>query len=173
MAEAEDQVREGEITLPFDPGTAADGPRCVFIGHVQSPWKSREECPRNIALARERMRQAGLTAALHILEPYRPGLRALAQHRHIVVLYWMHRAARHIIVQRPRHMPGARGVFSLRSPARPNPVALSTVRVLGIDEENGAIGIDAIDCIDGTPLIDLRPWNPEIDMPPDWCRQEA
>ena len=169
----DEQVREGEVTLPFDPGAETDGPRCVFIGHVQSPWRSRAECPRNIAQARERMQQAGLRAALHIRESYRPGLRELAHYRHVIVLYWMHEAARHIIVQRPRHMPGARGVFSLRSPARPNPIALSTVRVLDLDEEAGVIGIDAIDCIDGTPLIDVRPWNPDIDMPPGWPRREA
>jgi tRNA-Thr(GGU) m(6)t(6)A37 methyltransferase TsaA len=168
MAGRDDQVREGEITLPFDPAEREDGPRCVFIGHVQSPWKSRAECPRNIALARARMKERGLTAALHIAEPYRPGLRELARYEHIVALYWMHEAARHIIIQRPRHMPGPRGVFSLRSPARPNPIAMSTVRVPGIDETAGIVRIDAIDCLDGTPLIDIRPWHPEIDMPEGW-----
>ena len=167
----DDQVRDGEVVLPFDPGAQEDGPRCVFIGHVESPWKSRRECPRNVAIARARMQEMGAGAALHIDAPYRPGLEALAPYEYIVVLYWMHQAARHIIVQRPRHMPGRRGVFSLRSPVRPNPIALSTVRVLDLDEETGVIRIDAIDCMDGTPLIDIRPWNADIDMPPDWCER--
>ena len=171
MSRHDDQVREGEITLPFDPAEREDGPRCVFIGHVKSPWKTRADCPRNIAQARERMNEQGLSATLHIEEPYRPGLRTLAQYEHLIVLTWMHEAARHIIIQRPRHMPGPRGVFSLRSPARPNPVAMSTVRLLEVDEAEGLVRIDAIDCIDGTPLIDIRPWHPNIDMPPGWCEQ--
>ena len=169
----DDQVRAGEIVLPFDPGARNDGPRCVFIGHVRSPWNSRAECPRNISEARKRMQTQGLHAELHIDAPYRPGLAALAGHEHIIMLTWMHQAARHIIVQRPRHMPGPRGVFSLRSPARPNPIALSTVRVLALAEAAGIVRIDATDCLDGTPLIDIRPWNPDIDMPPDWCAREG
>ena len=171
MTSMQEQVRAGETTLDFDPAERADGPRCVFIGHVESPWKTREDCPRNISRARERMQAEGLSAALHIDEPYRPGLCALSNHEHIIVLTWMHEAARHIIVQRPCHAPGPRGVFSLRSPARPNPIAMSTVRLLEVDEARGIVRIDAIDCIDGTPLIDLRPWHAGVDMPPDWCEQ--
>ena len=173
MAGNDEQVRPGEVTLPFDPGALAEGPRCVFIGHVRSPWKSRADCPRNIAQARERMRAQGQHAELHIDTPYRPGLAALAGHEHIIMLTWMHRAARHVIVQRPRHMPGPRGVFSLRSPARPNPIAVSTVRLLALDEAEGIARIDATDCLDGTPLIDIRPWNAAIDMPPEWCAKNG
>ncbi len=171
MSSRDDQVREGEITLPFDPAERTNGPRCVFIGHVDSPWKTRADCPRNITIARDRMRENDLTATLHIEEPYRPGLHTLEQYEHLIVLYWMHEAARHIIIQRPRHMPGPRGVFSLRSPARPNPIAMSTVRLLNINEAAGIVRIDAIDCLNGTPLIDIRPWHPNVDMPPGWCEE--
>ena len=170
MPPHDEQVREGEITLPFDPAEAAEaasGPRLVFIGHVSSPWKTRAECPRNIEEARARMKAAGQTATLHIAEPYRPGLLALKERENIIVMYWMHEAARHIIVQRPRHMPGPRGVFSLRSPVRPNPIALSTVRLLDMDEQAGELTIDAIDCLNGTPLLDVRPWVPTADLPPE------
>lgn len=164
----DDQVRAGEIVLPFDPGARNDGPRCVFIGHVRSPWKSREKCPRTIVQARARMQAENRHAELHLDTPYRPGLAGLAGHAHIVMLTWMHQAARHIIVQRPRHMAEARGVFSLRSPARPNPVAVATVRVLDVDMAAGVVRIDATDCVDGTPLIDIRPWYADMDVPPDW-----
>jgi tRNA (Thr-GGU) A37 N-methylase len=56
-------------------------------------------------------------------------------------------------------------VFALRSPVRPNPIALAVVRVLGVDQERGLVGIDAIDCLDGTPLIDIKPWLASIDGP--------
>ncbi len=170
----DEQVREGEITLPVDPADMAllaDTPRCVFIGHIETPWKTRADCPRNLQQARRRMKEMGRTATLHIDEPFRPGLLRLEDHSHIIVGYWMHQAARHIIVQRPRHMPGPRGVFSLRSPVRPNPVALSTVRLLEVNHDAGTVRIDAIDCISGTPLFDLRPWVADIDLPEDWCER--
>ncbi len=171
MPDNDDQVREGEITLPFDPAETADGPRCVFIGHITTPWRTRADCPRNMWEARRRMRERGLHATLHIAEPYRPGLLRLNDYSHLIVGYWMHQAARHIVVQRPRHMPGPRGVFSLRSPARPNPVALSTVKLLEVNEEAGLVRIDAIDCISGTPLFDLRPWVADIDLPEGYCEE--
>jgi len=158
--------REGEVTLPFDPARAADGPRVMFIGHVRSPWKERGDCPRNIPMARSRMAEMGVTASIEVDEAFRPGLLSLEKHAYIIVLYWMNEAARHIIIQRPRALKGLHGVFALRSPVRPNPLALATVRVLGLDAEKGIIEIDAIDCVDGTPLIDIKPWMEEIDMPP-------
>ena len=165
----DDQVREGEITLPFDPAETATGPRLMFIGHIESPWQTRAQCPRNITEARQRMKQEGSSAVLHIDEPFRPGLAGVEEYRHIIVLYWMHQAARHIIIQRPRHMPGAHGVFSLRSPVRPNAISLSTVKVLHVDPRAGTVRIDAIDCLNGTPLLDIRPWNPQVDLPEGYC----
>ncbi len=169
MPSHDDQVRDGEITLPFDPGEVADGPRLAFIGHVESPWQTRRDCPRNLTEARQRMRKQGLRAFLHIREEYRQGLTGLDAYEHIIALYWMHQAARHIIIQRPRHMPGPHGVFALRSPVRPNNIAMSTVRILSLDQPSGSIEIDAIDCLNGTPLIDIRPWNRAIDAPEDIC----
>jgi tRNA (Thr-GGU) A37 N-methylase len=75
----------------------------------------------------------------------------------------MGEARRDLIVQAPRHKPEPTGVFALRSPARPNPIALATVRILDIDPAQGRITIDAIDCRDGTPLLDIKPWIERID----------
>jgi tRNA (adenine37-N6)-methyltransferase len=70
-------------------------------------------------------------------------------------------------VQVPRHSGKTHGTFSLRSPARPNPIALSVVRILKVDADTGRIDIDAIDCHDGTPLVDIKPYRPGIDAVPD------
>jgi len=169
MANKHPDEREGEVTLPFDPAEAIGGPRVMFIGRVRSPWKSREACPRNISIARGEMEKAGETATIEVDAAFRPGLDSLALYTHIIVMYWMDKAARHIIIQRPRSMRGARGVFSLRSPVRPNPIALATVKVLDIDQDAGTITIDAIDCMDGTPLIDIKPWMESIDAPENFC----
>jgi tRNA-Thr(GGU) m(6)t(6)A37 methyltransferase TsaA len=153
--------RPGEIRLPFDPAETAGDAKVVFIGRVRSPWRTRAECPKNLRQARERNRPA----VLEFDEPWRPGLSGLESLTHAIVLYWMHEARRDLIVQCPRHRPSATGVFALRSPARPNPIAMSIVRLLKIDAPAGEITIDAIDCLDGTPLIDIKPWLESVDLP--------
>ena len=62
-----------------------------------------------------------------------------------------------MIVQKPRHAAEPKGVFSLRSPARPNPVGLHVAKLVGLDIGSGRIELDAIDVLDGTPVIDLKP----------------
>jgi tRNA (adenine37-N6)-methyltransferase len=155
--------RPGEIHLPFDPATTADDVRITFIGRIRTAWKTRSDCPKNVARARERNEPATLE-----LDPeWRPGLTGLDAGSHAIVLYWMHEARRDLIVQRPRHRTTPTGVFALRSPVRPNPIALATVRLLAVDVPAGRVTIDAIDCVDGTPLIDIKPWIESIDLPVD------
>ncbi|MCF6197942.1 MAG: tRNA (N6-threonylcarbamoyladenosine(37)-N6)-methyltransferase TrmO [Hyphomicrobiaceae bacterium] len=160
--------RQGEIALPFDPAETAKDAAVVFIGLIRSPWESRKKCPKNMAQARER----GQSASIELDEVWRAGLDGLEKYQAAIVLYWMDKARRDLIVQSPnnrhksRHKPGPRGVFSLRSPVRPNPVAIATVRILDIDKQTGKITIDAIDCLDGTPLIDIKPWIGDIDVFP-------
>jgi tRNA (adenine37-N6)-methyltransferase len=153
--------RPGEVRLPFDPAETANDASVVFIGHVRSPWKQRSECPRNIRQARER----GLPATVEIGAAWRPGLTGLRSHAYAIVLYWMDQSRRDLIVQAPKHRPDTAGVFAIRSPARPNPIALAIVRILSIDEASGQIEIDAIDCLDGTPVIDIKPWLETVDLP--------
>ena len=153
------QKRPGETALAFDPAKTADDGSVVFIGRVRSPWKSRAECPRNLVQARER----NLTATLEIDDVWRAGLTGIQKFSHIFVLYWMNEASRDLIVLKPRHKTEPTGVFALRSPARPNPIALARVRLLDIDQPAGRITIDAIDCIDGTPLLDIKPWFESVD----------
>jgi tRNA (Thr-GGU) A37 N-methylase len=70
-------------------------------------------------------------------------------------------------VQKPRHAAEPKGVFSLRSPARPNPVGLHVARLTGLDIEAGRLEVDAIDVLDGTPVIDIKPYYASIDAFPD------
>ena len=156
-------IRAGEIALRTDPaGMAADG-HVVFIGRIGSPWKTREACPKNMAQARA----AGRTATLEVGEAFRPGLAGLAGASHVVLLTWLDRAPRNLIVQAPRHAPKPLGVFALRSPARPNPVGLHVARLLSLNEHSGRLELDAIDVLDGTPVIDIKPYFPSIDAFPD------
>lgn len=156
-------ARPGEIALPFDPASQAGDAHLVFIGRIRTAWTSRTDAPKNPREARER----GLPARLELDAAYRAGLEGLERFSHAIVLYWMHETRRDLIVQAPRHATEPRGVFSLRSPLRPNPIALAVVRLLAIDARAGSIEIDAIDCLDGTPLIDVKPYLPSVDSVPD------
>ncbi|WP_244743405.1 MULTISPECIES: tRNA (N6-threonylcarbamoyladenosine(37)-N6)-methyltransferase TrmO [unclassified Mesorhizobium] len=161
--------REGEVPLAEDPAAMAGDGHVVFIGKIRSPWRTREECPKNMAAARS----TGQAARVEIDAPFRPGLEGLDRASHVVILSWLHHGPRNLIVQKPRHAAAASGVFALRSPARPNPVGLHIARLLSIDVATGVIEIDAIDVLDATPVIDLKPYLPSIDAFPGATRAEA
>ncbi|MEH3117402.1 MAG: tRNA (N6-threonylcarbamoyladenosine(37)-N6)-methyltransferase TrmO [Methylorubrum populi] len=147
--------RPGEETVSLP---AAYDAGLYFIGRVRTPWKNRSECPKNGT-------QTDAVCTLEVEARYRPALRNVEGATHLIVLYWMDRAARDLVRQRPRHAEGSRGTFSLRSPARPNPVALAVVERLAI--EDGTVSVRGLDCIDGTPLIDIKPYHASTDSRPE------
>jgi len=165
--EAVTEQREGEIALPFDPGTKTDA-AVVFIGKVCSTWRERSGCPKNMAAARE----TGQRASLRIKEPYRQGLSGLERASHAIVLTWLDRSPRNLVVQKPRHAGAPSGVFALRSPARPNPIGLHICRILGVDHHNGVVELDAIDVLDETPLLDIKPYFASTDSYPEAVRAD-
>ena len=146
--------RPGEraIELPdaFDAGV-------YFIGRVRTPWRHRAECPKNGA-------ESHAVCTIELDPRYAAGLKDVATCSHLVVLYWMDHAPRHLVVQRPRQAGEARGVFPLRSPARPNPIALAVVDLLGI--EGASLRVRGLDCLDNTPLLDLKPYFASTDAKP-------
>jgi len=149
------EPRAGELRVPpptdFDAGV-------YFIGRIRTPWKTLGECPKNSG-------EADADCTIEIDARYAPGLKDVETCTHLVVLYWMSEAPRDLIVQQPRHYAEPHGVFALRSPARPNPIALSVVQLLGV--EGAALRVRGIDCLDGTPLLDLKPYFASTDSKPD------
>lgn len=161
------ELRDGEVALPFDPGTAAFQAGLVFIGRIRSPWTSREACPKNMAAAEA----AGGGGRVEIDEAYRPGLEGLAAFSHAIVLSWLDRGPRTLIRQKPRHASRASGVFSLRSPLRPNPIGLHVVRIVALDHSAGVLQLAAVDALDGTPVLDLKPYHASTDAAPEATRR--
>lgn len=155
MAGDEFGVRPGEVVadLPerFDAGLH-------FIGRLRTPWTDRADCPKNNL-------QAQAPCTVEIDPPYAPGLRNITGCTHLILLYWMDRATRGLLVQQPRHADSPRGTFSLRSPARPNPIALAVVELLG--QEDDTLKVRGLDCLDGTPLLDIKPYYASTDSRPD------
>ncbi len=155
--------RPGEIFAPTDPELTARDANLIFIGRICSPWKQISDCPKNLVQARDR----GIPARVELDPPWRQGLLGIERFSHIILLHWLHEAQRNLIVQSPSHAPEPSGVFSLRSPVRPNPISFAAVRVLSIDQKTGRIDIDAIDCLDETPLLDIKPYMASTDSIPD------
>ncbi|MEM8880848.1 MAG: tRNA (N6-threonylcarbamoyladenosine(37)-N6)-methyltransferase TrmO [Pseudomonadota bacterium] len=150
--------RAGEVALGVDPRIDTG---LTFIGTIRAPW-GPTDCPKNLRIARER----GGGARILLRPEYALALQGLSDGQAIQLLYWVDRGQRDLIVQSPAHADGPRGVFALRSPVRPNPIALACVRITKIDGPN--LEIDAIDAWDGTPVLDIKPWLATIDVPPDW-----
>ncbi len=138
-------IRAGEIAaaLPqaFDAGL-------YFVGRLRTPWATRAECPHYGALD-------GPLCRIEIDDRWRPALLGLEGREFLQVLYFMHQARRDLLVQTPRTRAAPSGTFAIRSPVRPNPIALSRVRLEKV--ENGVLFVRGLDCIDGTPLVDIKP----------------
>ncbi|UIJ73039.1 tRNA (N6-threonylcarbamoyladenosine(37)-N6)-methyltransferase TrmO [Aurantimonas sp. HBX-1] len=154
-------ARPGEVAFA-GPAPAYRDAGLVFIGRIRSPWADRSACPKNIGAARER----GQPATVEIDAAFRPALQGLAAGAYVHLLTWLDQATRDLALQVPRHASGPRGSFSLRSPVRPNPIGMHLVRIDAIDPVAGILTIDAIDVLDGTPLIDLKPYLASVDAPP-------
>ena len=154
-AEQSSGLRKGEIAVALPEKFDAS---LYFIGRIRTPWKRREECPKN-----PRETEAVCTI---VLDPrWVEALQGLESVSHVVVLYWMDRARRDLVVQAPHHYSERRGTFALRSPVRPNPIAVSVARLLRIqDNELSVVGLD---CLDGTPLLDLKPYFASTDAVPE------
>ncbi len=125
------------------------------------------------------IRKTGDGAFLRIYKKYRKALVGLEQFSHIHVLYWFHKndipQKRAVLQVHPCHLEEnpLTGVFATHSPMRPNPIALSRCRILGI--EDTVIQIDAIDAFDGSPVIDIKSYFPPQEPPetirfPQWKR---
>ena len=141
----ESEIRPGEVAVE---APAARDAGLVFIGRIRTPWTSRLETPRQ-------GRHDGPVCRLEVFEPWVAALRGLELYAHLEVIYWLHRSRRDLVLQSPKNDGAARGTFSLRSPVRPNPLGTSLVKLVGI--EGATVLVRGLDCLDETPLLDIKP----------------
>jgi len=155
MGDDPDAKRDGEVAveLParFDAGL-------YFIGRIRTPWHTRDECPKNA-------RESDAVCTIEVEPDFAAALKGVETCSHMLVLYWMDRARRDLVVQAPRHYGEPRGTFALRSPVRPNPIAASVVKLIKVDGTR--LSVVGLDCLDGTPLLDLKPYFASTDAVPD------
>lgn len=122
-----------------------------FIGRIHSPLKSLEDCPRQPD-------EEAPGATIEIFPAYREGIKDIRAGAEIILLTWLHQADRQELATHPRGDLQAplTGVFSTRSPNRPNPIGMHTVKVVSVTEE-GQVVVGALEALDGTPVVDIKP----------------
>src|SRR5450432_3583516 len=158
-------IREGEIAVTLPDKLDAS---LYFVGRIRTPWQRRQDCPKN-------GRESDAVCTIEVDARWSQALTGVASCSHLVVLYWMDQARRDLVIQSPRHYNEPRGSFALRSPVRPNPIAMSVVRLLGI--EGNKLSVTGLDCLDGTALLDIKPYFASTDAAPEavvgWHKERA
>lgn len=146
-----------EYATRLDPVPGGDA-QLVFLGRIRTPWTDRASCPKNGA--------ESTASGRIVLEPrYRPGLASLETVSHVIVLTWLDRSARDVIALVPPTDVARHGVFATRAPDRPNPIGVTVAEIVEIHEDG--LTVRGIDCLDCTPVIDIKPYFASTDARPD------
>lgn len=139
------EIRAGERAVATPPPADA---ALIYIGVIHTPWQSRMVTPRQ-------GRADGPLCRIEVFEPWRDALTGITKYARLEVLYWLHLSRRDLVLQSPADDGTVRGTFALRSPVRPNPIGTSIAELVEVD--GGTLTVKGLDCIDGTPLLDLKP----------------
>lgn len=124
------------------------------IGYIKSPFKELGDIPKQSIYADDKK------ATIEILNEYAEGIRDIEVGSHIIVLFNFHKSEGYKLLQIPSYSDEFKGVFSTRSPFRPNAVGMSIVKVINV--LNNMIEIEGVDMLDGTPVIDIKPYIPKL-----------
>ncbi|SDQ33584.1 tRNA-Thr(GGU) m(6)t(6)A37 methyltransferase TsaA [Pseudovibrio sp. Tun.PSC04-5.I4] len=127
------------------------------IGLVRTGFQTVSQCPKS-------SRRNPQQCELEIHPPFADALLNITMASHLWVIYWLHHSDRTALVRSARGEEVARGVFASRSPNRPNPIGLSAVELLNWD--GNILTVSGLDCLDGTPILDLKPFVPADDHQP-------
>ncbi|MBU1932152.1 tRNA (N6-threonylcarbamoyladenosine(37)-N6)-methyltransferase TrmO [Patescibacteria group bacterium] len=130
--------------------------RFMPIGIIHSPFKDIKGMPIQTSGAK------GVRGSVEIEPEYGDGLKDIEGFAHIILIYHFHLSRGYLLEVKPFLDENLRGVFATRAPKRPNPIGLSVVRLLKV--EGGTIQIEDVDIVDGTPLLDIKPYVPEFDI---------
>jgi tRNA (adenine37-N6)-methyltransferase len=129
------------------------------IGTIHSPYKEISGMPIQPNGAR------GVRGTIEIFPEYHDGLQDLDGFSRIILLFAFHRCTDHVLIVKPFLDTTPRGVFATRAPKRPNAIGLSIVQLIGI--HGCTLDIEDVDMLDGTPLLDIKPYVPAFDAYPD------
>jgi len=122
------------------------------IGFIHSPYKDKKDCPTQ---GREEV------CTIEILDQYAEGLKDLDGFSHLILLYCFHLAKGYSLSVKTPWDSERHGVFATRSPNRPNPIGFSVVEL--VEKRGTQLTVKGLDALEGTPLLDIKPYLPEID----------
>jgi tRNA-Thr(GGU) m(6)t(6)A37 methyltransferase TsaA len=122
------------------------------IGIIHSPFKDRKRCPPQ---GREEV------CRIEIFEPYAKGLKDIDGFSHLILVYWLHCSGNYSLLVKTPWDSEPHGVFATRSPNRPNALGFSAVEL--IERDGNKLKVKGLDALEGTPLLDIKPYLPEID----------
>jgi len=136
---------------------------CSFkeIGYAVTPYKEQSGTPIQPGKGKQ------VNAEIHIYSGYREGLSDLDEFERIWILSYFHLSTGYKLKVIPYRDTVLRGLFSTRAPRRPNPIGLSLVELLSVDQETGILQIRGIDLLDGTPILDIKPYVPVFECFPE------
>lgn len=141
------------------------------IGTLHTPWRGVADCPRN-----GRQPDPPPLCTATVLPEFVPGLHSLEGISHLILLYWMDQVRGPELVFTPPFDTQSHGVFATRAPRRPNPIGLSVVAFDGFAAPD-TLKLRYLDCVDGTPLIDIKPYLKTTDCEPEsnmgWLERHA
>jgi len=126
------------------------------IGIIYSPYKEPRGIPIQPTAAKD------IEGIIEIFPEYTEGLKDIQGFSHIILIYHLHLSKEFSLKVKPYMDDNMRGVFATRSPSRPNPIGISIVRLNKVD--NNILYIRNIDIVNGTPLLDIKPYVPEFDI---------
>lgn len=126
------------------------------IGVIHSPFKEPRGTPIQPAGAK------GTDGIVEIFPEYAEGLKDIEGFSHIILLYHFHLSKGPALIAKPYMADETHGVFAMRGPNRPNPIGISIVRLVKV--EGNMLHIRDVDIVDGTPLLDVKPYVPEFDI---------
>jgi tRNA (adenine37-N6)-methyltransferase len=126
------------------------------IGYVRSPYKNTKEIPKGLGAKHE------AEGKLEILPQFEPGLTDIEGFSHLIVLWVFDRAGEFELLGTPPSDNRPHGVFATRSPRRPNPIGLTVVELLR--REACVLDVHGIDMLDGTPILDIKPYLSSIPL---------
>jgi len=128
------------------------------IGVIHTPFRQAAGTPLQPSMAQ------GAEGTVEVFAEYSAGLKDLEGFERIWLIYWFHRAAPAELVVQPYMDSDLHGVFATRAPSRPNPIGMSAVKLLSV--EGILLRVAEIDILDGTPLLDIKPYAPLFDHYP-------
>jgi len=144
------QVRMAETTIEQQESII----ELTVIGDIKSGFETLGQCPSS-------SRFNPNECIIELKQEFAEGLHNIELASHILVLYWFDRANRNALMRKTKPDQAKRGVFASRSPGRPNPIAVSVVKLLG--HEGNSLRVSGMDCLDGTKVIDIKPYIPADD----------